>query len=91
VVSDERTEPVIDLAYIGRALQRLTDDMAALRDEMPVQTAMIARQDAALARFGAAVVSQDARANAMLEQLRAMVAQHQRTADRVRRLEEERS
>jgi hypothetical protein len=29
--------------------------------------------------------------NAMLEQLRAMVAQHQRTADRVRRLEEERS
>ena len=90
-MSDERAQPVINPAYIGRALQRLTDDMAVLRDEMRVQTAMIARHDAALAKFGAAVVAQEATSNAMLEQLRAMVAQHQRTADRVRRLEEERS
>jgi hypothetical protein len=67
-------EPIIDLAYIGRALQRLTADVATMRDEMRVQTAMILRQDGTL--------------NAILEQLRAMVAQHQRTADRVRALEE---
>jgi multidrug resistance efflux pump len=67
-------EPTIDLAYIGRALQRLTADVATMRDEMRVQTAMILRQDGTL--------------NAILEQLRAMVAQHQRTADRVRALEE---
>jgi hypothetical protein len=42
---------------------------------------MILRQDAAIAR-------QDATLNAVLEQLRAMVAQHQRTADRVRALED---
>jgi hypothetical protein len=58
-LSDDQSEPV-DLAYIGRALQRLTSDMAALRDEMRVQTAMILRQDGTL--------------NAVLEQLRAMVA-----------------
>ncbi len=79
-MSDERAGPV-DLAFIGRALQRLTTDLAALRDEMRVQTAIILRQDAAIAR-------QDATLNAVLEQLRAMVAQHQRTADRVRALED---
>ena len=79
-MSDERTGPV-DLAFIGRALQRLTTDVAAMRDEMRVQTAMIMRQDAAIGR-------QDATLNAGLEQLRAMVAQHQRTADRVRALED---
>jgi hypothetical protein len=72
-LSEDQSEPV-DLAYIGRALQPLTSDMAALRDEMRVQTAMILRQDGTL--------------NAVLEQLRAMVAQHQRTAERVRQLEE---
>ena len=72
-MSEDQSEPV-DLAYIGRALQRLTSDLAALRDEMRVQTAMILRQDGTL--------------NAVLEQLRAMVAQHQRTAERVRQLEE---
>jgi hypothetical protein len=74
-LSEDQSEPV-NLPYIGRALQRLTSDMAALRDEMRVQTAMILRQDGPL--------------NAVLEQLGAMVAQHQRTAERVRQLEEER-
>jgi hypothetical protein len=89
-LSDNPPEPVVDLAYIGRALHRLTTDMAALRDEMRVQTAMIARQDAAIVRLASSIVGQDATLNAMLEQLRAMVAQHQRTADRVRQLEEQR-
>ena len=88
-MSDNPPEPVVDLAFIGRALQRLTTDMAALRDEMRVQTAMISRQDAAIVRLAPSIVGQDATLNAMLEQLRAMVAQHQRTADRVRQLEEQ--
>jgi chromosomal replication initiation ATPase DnaA len=79
-VSEQRADPV-DLAYIGRALHRLTTDVAAMRDEMRVQTAMILRQDASIGR-------QDATLNAVLEQLRAMVAQHQRTAERVRALED---
>jgi hypothetical protein len=88
-LSDSPEEPVIDLAYIGRALQRLTTDMGSLRDEMRVQTAMISRQDAAIIRMGASIAGQDATLNAMLEQLRAMVVQHQRMADRVRQLEEQ--
>jgi hypothetical protein len=89
-LSDNPADQVVDLAYIGRTLQRMTTDMAALRDEMRVQTAMIARQDAAIVRLAASIAGQDATLNAMLEQLRAMVAQHQRTADRVRQLEEQR-
>jgi hypothetical protein len=79
-ISDDRTGPV-DLAFIGRALQRLATDVAAMPDEMRVQTAMILRQDETIGR-------QDATLNAVLEQLRAMVAQHQHTADRVRALED---
>lgn len=90
-MSDDPTQPQVDLAYIGRALQRLTTDVAALRDEMRVQTAMIQRQDAAIVRLAASIAGQDATLEAMLEQLRAMVAQHQRTADRVPQLEEQRS
>jgi hypothetical protein len=75
-LSDNPTEPTVDLAYIGRALQRLTSDMATLRDEMRVQTAILLRHDATL--------------NTVVEQIRAMVAQNQRTIDRVRQLEEER-
>jgi len=40
-MSDER----IDLAYIGRALQRLTDEVASLRDDMQVLTAIVHRLD----------------------------------------------
>ena len=57
-MSDERTGPV-DLAFIGRALQRLTTDVAALRDEMRVQTAMILRRDAVIARLVAALEQLD--------------------------------
>ena len=40
-MSDER----IDLAYVGRALQRLTDEVASLRDDMQVLTAIVQRLD----------------------------------------------
>jgi hypothetical protein len=49
-MSDERAGP-IDLALIGRALQWLTTDVAAMRDEMRVQTAMILHEDAARVRM----------------------------------------
>jgi len=54
-------------------LGSLRDDMTSFRDDMRLLTVIVSRQDGTLA--------------AMLEQLRLMVAQHQRTADRVRTLE----
>jgi hypothetical protein len=44
-LSDERSEPVVDLAYIGRAVQRLTAEVATLRDDMHVLTAIVQRLD----------------------------------------------
>ena len=44
-MSDERSEPVVDLAYVGRALQRLTAEVASLRDDMHVLTAIVQRID----------------------------------------------
>jgi len=46
-MSGERPGP-IDLAFIGRAQQRSTTDVAAMRNEMRVQTVMILRQEATL-------------------------------------------
>jgi hypothetical protein len=57
-LSDERNEPVVDPAYLGRALQRLTAEVASLRDDMHVLTAIVQRIDNSQGR--------------MLEELRAM-------------------
>ena len=81
-MSDDRSEPV-DLAYIGRALQRLTSDVASLRDDMHVLTAIVLRHDREFERL-------NTKLDDMPQQLRTMVAQHQRTAERVRQLEEPR-
>jgi hypothetical protein len=43
-LSDDRSEPV-DLTFIGRALQQLTSDVASLRDDMRVLTAIVLRHD----------------------------------------------
>jgi hypothetical protein len=64
----------IDLAYIGRALNRLTTEVGSLRDDMTVLTAIVMRQDATL--------------GALLTEVRAMHSQHSRLANRVRALEE---
>ena len=40
-MSEERA----DLAYVGRALQRLTDEVASLRDDMQMLTAIVHRLD----------------------------------------------
>jgi hypothetical protein len=72
-MSDERGETV-DLAYIGRALQRLTTEVASLRDDMRVLTAIVLRHAETLIR--------------MLEQMQAMVAQNARIVDRLRSVED---
>jgi hypothetical protein len=68
-MSDER----IDFAYVARALQRLTDEVASLRDDMQVLTAIVHRLDNSHTR--------------LLTEIRATHSQVSRVADRVRRLE----
>ncbi|HEV2336119.1 MAG TPA: hypothetical protein VGS13_11515 [Stellaceae bacterium] len=75
-MSDSPSEPAIDLGYIGQALQRLTSEVASLRDDMHVLTAFVQRLDNSHGR--------------MLEELRGMHRQYSRPSDRVRQLEEQR-
>jgi hypothetical protein len=79
-MSEERGD-TIDLAHIGRALQRLTTEVASLRDDMMMLTAIVLRHETMLLRL-------DETINAMLQQITAMVAQNQRTTDRLRALED---
>jgi hypothetical protein len=72
-MSEERGETV-DLVYIGRALQRLTAELASLRDDMRVLTAIVLRHEETLIRI--------------LEQMQAMVAQNARIVDRLRAVED---
>ena len=71
----ESAEPVVDLAYVGRALQRLTSKVASLRDDMHVLTAIVQRLDNSQGRI--------------LEEIRAMHRQHSRFGQRLRQLEEQ--
>jgi ubiquinone biosynthesis protein UbiJ len=72
-MSEERE--IIDLAFIGRALQRLTTEVASLRDDVNVLTAIVQRLDNSHAR--------------LLEEIRATHSQISCLANRVRRPEEE--
>jgi hypothetical protein len=72
-MSGERNETV-GLAYIGRALQRLTTEVASLRDDMKVLTAIVLRHEETLIR--------------VLEQITMMVAQSARVVDRLRAVED---
>jgi len=74
----------ITLEFLARQQQRLLDEMGSMRDEMgtmrddmQVLTAMVMRLDGTV--------------GLVLTELRAMHGQHQRIANRVRRLEEQRS
>lgn len=71
-MSDEHGDAV-DLAYIGRSLQRLTVEVASLRDDMQVLTAIVHRLDNSHTR--------------LLDEVRATHSQIARLANRVRELE----
>lgn len=71
-MSDDR--PTIDLTYIGRALDRLTQEIATMREQMTVQTASIIRLDNTVSGQGA--------------ELRALISLTNRMLDRLRRVEE---
>ena len=75
-MSDSVGEPVIDLAFVGQALQRLTSEVASLRDDMRVLTAIVQRLDNSHGR--------------LLEEVRAIHRQQSRFGERLRQLEEQR-
>ena len=70
-MSDGNGSP--DMGLIGRQQRQLVTDMASLRDDLAVLTAIAMRQDGTL--------------TAILSELRAMHSQHSRMANRVRELE----
>lgn len=65
------TSGPIDLNFLARQLQRLTTDVASLRDDMQVLTSIVLRQDGTL--------------TALLQETRA--TQIQRMNERIRALE----
>lgn len=69
------TPGTVNLTYTGRPLQRLTTEVATLRDDVNVMAAIVRRIDN----------NQDR----MLDELRAMHRQHEKVANRVRQLEEQ--
>ena len=68
----ETSEPV-DLNFLARQLQRLTTDVASLRDDMQVLTSIVLRQDGTL--------------TGLLQETRATHTQIQRMNDRIRDIE----
>ena len=68
-------EPIA-LEFLARQHQRMLDEIGMMRDDMQVLTAMVMRLDGTV--------------GLVLTDLRPMHSQHQRLANRVRRLEEER-
>ena len=44
-MSDSPSEPAVDLGYIGQALQRPIDEVTSLRDDMPVLSAIVQRDN----------------------------------------------
>lgn len=66
-------EPVT-LEFLARQQQRVLDELSSFRDDMQVLTAMVMRLDGTV--------------SLVLTELRAMHSQHNRLANRVRRLEE---
>jgi hypothetical protein len=74
-------EPVT-LDFIARQLERVIADQAELRDDMRVLTAIVLRHENMLKNMNEQL-------HDILGQITAMVSQHARFNDRLRRLEEQ--
>ena len=71
----------ITLEFLAAQQRCMIDDMALMRDDIKVLTAIALRHENTLLRL-------DETLRGMLQQMRAMVAQNARVVDRVRGLEE---
>jgi len=67
----------VTLEFLGKQLERVIVDQNSIRDDLRVLTTTVLRLEGTL--------------NGVLDQLHAMVSQHQRFDTRLRRLEEERT
>jgi hypothetical protein len=72
----------VTLEFVARQLERVLAEQAATRDDLRVLTSIVLRHETMIGRL-------DDTMRATLEQIRAMVAQHQRFDARLRRLEEQ--
>jgi hypothetical protein len=71
----------VTLEFVARQLERVLAEQTATRDDLRVLTSIVLRHETMIARL-------DETMRASLDQIRAMVAQHQRFDARLRRLEE---
>ena len=71
------SEDPVSLEYLGKRLERVIGEQSATRDDLRVLTTIVLRLEGTL--------------NGVLDQLHAMVGQHQRFDARLRRLEEGRT
>lgn len=71
------SEEPVTLDFIGKQLERVIAEQNSIRDDLRILTTIVPRLEATL--------------NGVLDQLHAMVSQHQRFDARLRRLEEERT
>ena len=72
----------ITLEFLGAQMERLLADQAAMRDDIRVLTAIALRHENTLKNMAEEMRD-------ILTQIRAMVSQHQRFNDRLRRLEDQ--
>lgn len=72
----------VTLELLGAQMERMLADQAAMRDDIRVLTAIALRHENTLKNMAEEMRD-------MLTQMRAMVAQHQRFSDRLRRLEDQ--
>ena len=72
----------VTLEFLGAQMERMLADQAAMRDDIRVLTAIVLRHENTLNNMAKEIRD-------MLGQMRAMVVQHQRFNDRLRRLEEQ--
>jgi hypothetical protein len=73
---------IVTLEFLGAQMERMLADQAAMRHDIRVLTAIALRHENTLKNMAEEMRD-------MLTQIRAMVSQHQRFNDRLRRLEDQ--